>query len=442
MHKSDQWQVQQETAKEGPTDDYDEESYEFIDGGEAHFSTMHFSQYKGTSEYADKRCFQTEINDQPSNNLQLSPAVHHVSRSTFAARPQAQRHHFKESRSIRDQRMLSVTNFKDTTPSQRFMPINSCEQNSVRSSSKTKDKKSQPSKGPAVNRSLKPQHFCQVNESPSSPLETHKGRGIKKELNLSIQPHAMPYKLSTEKKTESTASRRFNLQSQCNDKSRGSSLTQNHHMIRTPPWKPESDCTAAGARTHTGIKQMQQRPHPVTVPKVLAAKQKIEARSNQCPGIQKYKDSQEDLSLAEKLQQQLQSFNDKTPSMLPGRITWYLNECDRCKAEHFLYEENKDGAFLVRDNSHRTFNEPYVLSIYYKKKVYHIKIRYLEETQQYALGTGRRGNYKFSSVEDIIEFHRSLPLLLVNGKANQFQGLQCFLTHPPIMTGRRSPQTL
>ncbi|XP_044131799.1 cytokine-dependent hematopoietic cell linker-like [Bufo gargarizans] len=400
MRKSDHWQVQQETAKEGPTDDYDEESYEFIDGGELHFSTMHFSQYKGTSEYADKRCFQTEINDQPSNNLQLSPTVHHVSRSTFAARPQAQRHHFKESRSVRDQRMLSVTNFKDTTPSQRFMPINSCEQNSVRSSSKTRDKKSQPSKGPAVNRSLKPQHFCQVNGSPSSPLETHKGSGIKKELNLSIQPHAMPSKLSTERKTESTTSRRLNLQSQCNDKSRGSSLTQNHQTSRTPPWKTESDCTAAGARTHPGIKQMQQRPHPVTVPKVPAADQ------------------------------------------LPGMITWYLNECDRCKAEHVLYEENKDGAFLVRGNSHRTFNEPYVLSVYYQKKVYHIKIRYLEETQQYALGTGRRGNYKFSSVEEIIEFHRSLPLLLVNGKANQFQGLQCFLTHPPIMTGRRSPQPL
>ncbi|CAJ0968496.1 unnamed protein product [Ranitomeya imitator] len=210
----------------------------------------------------------------------------------------------------------------------------------------------------------------------------------------------------------------------------------------------EADLSLERLTMHRGIKQIQQWPHPLIIAKVpatekasvirqylvprawrrvsssppwvptahdpLTSRMKTETRHMPYPSVQSCKDGVEDLSLAERLQQQLQCFNDKSASMLPEKDRWYLNEYDRCKAERVLYQENKiikmaasrrhflilrgshtgiDGAFLVRDNSHRTSNEPYVLSVYHDNKVYHIKIRYLEDCQQYALGTGRRGNY-------------------------------------------------
>ncbi|XP_073504661.1 cytokine-dependent hematopoietic cell linker [Phyllobates terribilis] len=461
MHRSGHWHMQHEKGKEGNTDDdEDSESYEFIDGDrELPFSAVHISKSNSTSEYADKRCFRTEMNNQTFNSLQLSPSVHQNSRSTIAARPQfplqMQKSNLKETRSVRDQRMLSVANFKDTIPLPRSTPINynDCEEHSVWSSSKTWDINSQSARGPAVNRSLKPQKlFCQVNgdvkqsicsRSTSTIPKICKSSGVKSESSLSNQPNTMPTTPRTEKKTESTANRRIDLQSPWDDNSRDSSLTHGHQTSTAPRWKTEADWSSETPTVHRGIKQIQQWPHPLIVAKVPAIGKKTETRHMPYPSVQRCKDSAEDLSLAEQLQRQLQCFDDKTPSPLPEKERWYLNEYDRCKAERVLYQENKDGAFLVRDNSHGTSSEPYVLSVYHDNKVYHIKIRYLEDTRQYALGTGRRGNYKFNSVEDIIEFHKSFPLLLLDGRAtSNFQGHQCFLTRPPIMSGRKSSQSL
>lgn len=47
---------------------------------------------------------------------------------------------------------------------------------------------------------------------------------------------------------------------------------------------------------------------------------------------------------------------------------------------------------MVRDCSKKSNAEPYVLVVYYGRKVYNIKVRFLEDTQQYALGTGLRGD--------------------------------------------------
>ncbi|XP_071988714.1 cytokine-dependent hematopoietic cell linker [Engystomops pustulosus] len=194
---------------------------------------------------------------------------------------------------------------------------------------------------------------------------------------------------------------------------------------------------------HRRMKQLPNWPHALILPRAQASETEIQTRHGQCTSIQRCNDGGKDPSLVELLQRQLQSLSDTSPSEFVGNSEWYLKEYDRCKAEHVLYQDNRDGAFLVRDSSHRTFHEPYVLSIYYQSKVYHIKIRYLEETQQYALGTGRRGNSIFNSVEDIIEFHRSSPLLLVDGKAySHYKGHQCFLTHPPLRIGRRSSKSL
>lgn len=52
----------------------------------------------------------------------------------------------------------------------------------------------------------------------------------------------------------------------------------------------------------------------------------------------------------------------------------------------------QDGTFLVRDCSTKSRAEPYVLVVFYGNKVYNVKIRFLEKNQQFALGTGLRGD--------------------------------------------------
>ncbi|CAN2388557.1 transmembrane receptor protein tyrosine kinase signaling pathway [Pristimantis euphronides] len=336
------------------------------------------------------------IDNPPIPIRRKSPAAAHASMSPMGARLQVQQpgHEYNGS-----QWGNSSIWSRTLSPAERT-PINSgtLERSSIQSSSRPWYNEPQPTKGPAVSRCLKPQkHIGHVNGSAPTIPEIHKRSEMTSGLNLSIQPNPMPTNWSSEK---------------------------------------------------------------------------IERRHIQCPSVQRYKDSREDLSLAERLQ--WQSLDDKTPNMaiqqsspaeyssvtllfdkrawqgtvlqehnMPGNSTWYLNGYDRYEAEQVLYQERKDGAFLIRDNNHRTFHEPYILSVYYKNKVYHIKIRYLEGTQQYALGTGRRGTYKFNSVEEIIKFHRNLPLVLIDGNAkSDFQGHRCLLTDPPVMTGRMSSQSL
>lgn len=102
----------------------------------------------------------------------------------------------------------------------------------------------------------------------------------------------------------------------------------------------------------------------------------------------------------------------------PCKEEWYVGSCSRVDAEHALHLVNtvpdslqtlgessgitknvskplclyQDGAFLVRNCSLNTSSEPLVLAIYYEKRVYNIKIRFVEECNKYTLGTGLRSN--------------------------------------------------
>ncbi|KAJ7410592.1 cytokine-dependent hematopoietic cell linker [Willisornis vidua] len=110
------------------------------------------------------------------------------------------------------------------------------------------------------------------------------------------------------------------------------------------------------------------------------------------------------------------------------------------KSKHSLVEQEmqsltqtteKDETFLVRDCSKKSRAEPYVLVVYYGRRVYNIKVRFLEESQQYALGTGLRGDDKFNSVEEIIEYYKYVPITLIDGKDQSgTQREQCYLTYP------------
>ncbi|XP_008293429.1 cytokine-dependent hematopoietic cell linker isoform X2 [Stegastes partitus] len=111
---------------------------------------------------------------------------------------------------------------------------------------------------------------------------------------------------------------------------------------------------------------------------------------------------------------------------------WYVGACNRADAEHALHLVNKDGAFLVRDCSINTDSEPLVLVVYYDKKVYNVKIRFIECINKYALGTGQRSNDMFDSVADIVKFHSIFPIILVSGRnmpGNKYPE-NCVLTFP------------
>ncbi|XP_056346004.1 cytokine-dependent hematopoietic cell linker [Oenanthe melanoleuca] len=130
------------------------------------------------------------------------------------------------------------------------------------------------------------------------------------------------------------------------------------------------------------------------------------------------------------VEQERQSLTQPTEKDL-NKCEWYVGEYDRHKAEKILLQKNLDETFLVRDCSKKSKSEPYVLVVYYGRRVYNIKVRFLEESQQYALGTGLRGECKFNSVEEIVDFYKSVPITLIDGKdqsGNRRE--QCYLTHP------------
>ncbi|NXE89549.1 CLNK protein, partial [Menura novaehollandiae] len=91
------------------------------------------------------------------------------------------------------------------------------------------------------------------------------------------------------------------------------------------------------------------------------------------------------------VQKEMQSLTQATDKDL-NKCEWYVGEYDRHKAEKILLQKNTDETFLVRDCSKKSKTEPYVLVVYYGRRVYNIKVRFLEESQQYALGTGLRGD--------------------------------------------------
>ncbi|XP_007887175.1 cytokine-dependent hematopoietic cell linker [Callorhinchus milii] len=110
---------------------------------------------------------------------------------------------------------------------------------------------------------------------------------------------------------------------------------------------------------------------------------------------------------------------------------WYVSSYDRYEAERALTETNKDGSFLVRDSSKKSPDQPYVLVVYYGSKVYNIQIRYFGDSKQYALGTGLRGHDIFDSVSEMIQFHRNIPLRLIDRRDQTgIQMEHCILTSP------------
>ncbi|XP_051960345.1 lymphocyte cytosolic protein 2a [Xyrauchen texanus] len=108
---------------------------------------------------------------------------------------------------------------------------------------------------------------------------------------------------------------------------------------------------------------------------------------------------------------------------------WYMGQITRGEAENCLRRVNRDGAFLVRDSSNHSTNQPYTLVVLYQEKVYNIQIR--RQRDGFMLGTGLKGSENFERVADIISQHRHMPLLLIDAKNRvSSQQNQCALIYP------------
>ncbi|GCB74460.1 hypothetical protein scyTo_0003550 [Scyliorhinus torazame] len=98
--------------------------------------------------------------------------------------------------------------------------------------------------------------------------------------------------------------------------------------------------------------------------------------------------------------------------------SWYASMCDRKSAEAVLYENGKDGAFLVRPSSVCGRNQPYTLAVLYKGKVYNIPIRLIEGSNLYALGKKKAGEMRFHSVQGMIDTYQQNTLILIDQQNN------------------------
>ncbi|KAK1893042.1 B-cell linker protein [Dissostichus eleginoides] len=107
---------------------------------------------------------------------------------------------------------------------------------------------------------------------------------------------------------------------------------------------------------------------------------------------------------------------------------WFAGDCNRKKAEELLLRVNKDGAFLIRHSSAQSSRQPYTLAVLYQQKVYNVPIRFMGETQGYALGKeGKKNEEIFNSLDEMISHHKNNQLLLIDSKSQAKQ--TTYLTH-------------
>uniref|UniRef100_A0A1A8U053 SH2 domain containing 6 n=1 Tax=Nothobranchius furzeri TaxID=105023 RepID=A0A1A8U053_NOTFU len=101
-----------------------------------------------------------------------------------------------------------------------------------------------------------------------------------------------------------------------------------------------------------------------------------------------------------------------------GEKDWFAGDCSRKEAEELLQRYKKDGVFLIRHSSNQSSTQPYTLAMLYQQKVYNIPVRFLEETQSYALGKeGKKNEEVFSSLDEMVSYHRKNQILLIDSRS-------------------------
>lgn len=104
---------------------------------------------------------------------------------------------------------------------------------------------------------------------------------------------------------------------------------------------------------------------------------------------------------------------------------WFHETLDRTKATAALNRHKKEGAFVVR-KSDKNINFPYSLSLYYKGSIRNLQIG-IRDDKKYALGKLKEGEGRFSSVKELIDYHRTHDVVLANN-----DGRTCLIEPVPI----------
>lgn len=106
----------------------------------------------------------------------------------------------------------------------------------------------------------------------------------------------------------------------------------------------------------------------------------------------------------------------------------WFHKVEREDAEILLKSFAQSGSYLVRESKRAGQLNPYTLTIFYDNKISHLNIRQREDGQ-FALGKEKEKEKTFSSVEELVIYHQTEPILLRTGKGEP-RGSTCLRVHP------------
>ncbi|KAJ6222176.1 hypothetical protein RDWZM_000721 [Blomia tropicalis] len=102
------------------------------------------------------------------------------------------------------------------------------------------------------------------------------------------------------------------------------------------------------------------------------------------------------------------SFNE----MMLSSFTWF-HDLERDQAESILKQMGEDGVYLVRKSRRAGASNPYTLTLYHSKKVFHLNVRKRSDGL-FALGKEKYKEKTFASVVELVEHHNIEPIFLTS----------------------------
>lgn len=104
---------------------------------------------------------------------------------------------------------------------------------------------------------------------------------------------------------------------------------------------------------------------------------------------------------------------------------WFFDNILRQDASAKIEAMHVNGGYLVR-NSTKDPNNPYTLSVFYKRKVWHLHIR-IRGDGKFAIGSAKQDEECFANVPELIDYHTEHSIIL----AGQDGGETRLIRHPP-----------
>ncbi|XP_035827890.1 B-cell linker protein [Aplysia californica] len=99
---------------------------------------------------------------------------------------------------------------------------------------------------------------------------------------------------------------------------------------------------------------------------------------------------------------------------------WYHGDISRDEGQKRLKSHAKNGGFLVRTSSKSA--HPYTLVVYLEKIVYNMIIRCRTNDKKFAIGKEKPDEVAFASLQELIEYHQSHYVSLVEGGSVRLTG--------------------